>query len=455
MTFAARILLFDSEPSRSRGLADKLTEQGYHNMLAGTIEDVLAMTKNEHPDLVIVQAGLNGSGEPELHRTLRNIWRTSRTPAILIGAGGHRQKFLDQDEPPIAEFMSAEFPDAELVSHIASLMRLHTMHEELRRRATTAEEFGINPLEDISPPDGVNGARVLIVTNDSEQGWPIQAALDSFITVAGINNRASAMDALLDDSIDAAIIDAHEGDGASLELCSDIRNNTRLFNLPLVLIAERDDLDDPAGPYLSGVNDVVYRPFTAEDLRLRVALLIRQHRYRRAMQGVYRRVHDDMTTDRLTGLYGHGFLHAHLERQVAHAHRWRKNLSVGFFDVRNMSAINQNYGYVAGDRLLRQIGSVIGNLLRGEDLAARYAGEEFCVVQPDTAPEVSVFALQRIGGVVSNTEFAVPNVGQSIRLILSVGSTSIEPDDTVHSLLARARARSMSEHHDPLHAGTP
>ena len=455
MAFAARILLFGSEPSRSRGLADKLTEQGYHNMLAGTIEDVLAMAKNEHPDLVIIQASLNGSGGPELHRTLRNIWRTSRTPAILIGAGGHRQQFLDQDEPPIAEFMSAEFPDAELVSRIDSLMRLHTMHEELRRRATTAEEFGIKPLDDVSPPDAVNGARVLIVTNDSGQGRPIQAALDSFITVAGISNRASAMDALLDDSIDAAIIDAHEGDAASLELCSDIRNNTRLFNLPLVLIAERDNLDDPADPYLRGVNDVVYRPFTAEDLRLRVALLIRQHRYRRAMQAVYRRVHDDMTTDRLTGLYGHGFLHAHLERQVAHAHRWRRNLSVGFFDVRNMSAINQNYGYVAGDRLLRQIGSVIGNLLRGEDLAARYAGEEFCVVQPDTAPEESVFALQRIGGVVSNTEFAVPNVGQSIRLILSVGSTSIEPDDTVHSLLARARTRSMSERHDPMHAGTP
>ena len=329
-------------------------------------------------------------------------------------------------------------------------MRLHTMHEELRRRAATAEVFGIKPLDDISPPDGVNGARVLIITNDSEQGRPIQAALDSFITVAGVNDRASAMDALLDDSIDAAIIDAHEGDGASLDLCSDIRNNTRLFNLPLVLIAERDNLDDPAAPYLHGVNDVVYQPFTAEDLRLRVALLIRQHRYRRAMQAVYRRAHDDMTTDRLTGLYGHGFLHAHLERQVAHAHRWRKNLSVGFFDVRNMSAINQTHGYVAGDRILRQIGSVIGNLLRGEDLAARYAGEEFCVVQPDTAPEVSNFALQRIGGVVSNTEFTVPNVGQSIRLILSLGSTSIEPEDTVHSLLARARARArcMSHYHD-------
>lgn len=65
MAFAARILLFGSEPSRSRGLADKLTEQGYHNMLAGTIEDVLAMAKNEHPDLVIVQASLNGSGGPE------------------------------------------------------------------------------------------------------------------------------------------------------------------------------------------------------------------------------------------------------------------------------------------------------------------------------------------------------------------------------------------------------
>lgn len=110
MAFAARILLFDSESSRSGGLADKLKEQGYLNMLAGTIDDVLAMAQNEHPDLVIVRASLNGSGGQELHRTLQNIWRTSRTPAILIGAGGHRQQFLEQDEPPIAEFMSAEFP---------------------------------------------------------------------------------------------------------------------------------------------------------------------------------------------------------------------------------------------------------------------------------------------------------------------------------------------------------
>ena len=125
------------------------------------------------------------------------------------------------------------------------------------------------------------------------------------------------------------------------------------------------------------------------------------------------------------------------------AQRWEKNLSLGFFNVKNMKQVNEEFGYVAGDRLLRQMGALVGTLVRGEDVAARYSGEKFCVVQPETAEEVADFALQRIVGVIGNTDFALPNVETPVRARLAVGSASVRPGDTAGSLIARARDRCL------------
>ena len=223
-----------------------------------------------------------------------------------------------------------------------------------------------------------------------------------------------------------------------LTMCSDVRNNPRLFNLPILMVADADSFSDPSAPFRQGATDLLQRPVDATKLRAHLDMLIKQQRYRDRMQEVYRRSLDLETSDSLTGLYNFGFLHDYLGELISSAHRWQRPVSVGMFDVTGMDVINQRHGYAAGDRLLRQVGGLIGRMVRGEDLSARFGGEEFCVVMPETASDIGAQVLRRIANVVMMTEFGIVMDEAPITIGLKLGSTGLETGDTSETLLARA-----------------
>ncbi len=103
-----------------------------------------------------------------------------------------------------------------------------------------------------------------------------------------------------------------------------------------------------------------------------------------------------------------------------------------------MTGINQRFGYAAGDRLLRQAGGLIGRLVRGEDLTARYDGQQFCVVMPETPQDTAARVLRRIADVVGMTEFGVVMDAEPLGVALGLGCTGLAPRDTAESLIARA-----------------
>lgn len=154
----------------------------------------------------------------------------------------------------------------------------------------------------------------------------------------------------------------------------------------------------------------------------------------------YRKALHIATSDSLTGLYNHRFLHEHLASLIGEIERGNRDLSVAFFDVMDMAAVNRHHGSASGDHLLRQVGGLIGVPLRGEDLAARYGGEEFCVVMPATAPEQAEFAIRRIANVIASTEFALPQIEGPVCVKLAVGLACLETGETPEALIARAHS---------------
>lgn len=88
--------------------------------------------------------------------------------------------------------------------------------------------------------------------------------------------------------------------------------------------------------------------------------------------------------DGLTGLYNHQYFYTCLEREFSRATRYDLPLSCVLFDIDNFKAINDQFGHVKGDEVLRSLGQQIAGVFRDSDIVARYGGEEFAVILPNT-----------------------------------------------------------------------
>jgi len=122
-------------------------------------------------------------------------------------------------------------------------------------------------------------------------------------------------------------------------------------------------------------------------IQLRVAL-------RNAMRYVEAR--EQALRDGLTGLLNHAAFHERLQEEVARARRAHQPLTLILSDLDDFKAINDTYGHLEGDRLLRAFADLLRRHIRSSDIAARYGGEEFAIVLPGLGAEEAVRVAERI-----------------------------------------------------------
>ncbi len=102
------------------------------------------------------------------------------------------------------------------------------------------------------------------------------------------------------------------------------------------------------------------------------------------------------STDGLTGIHNHRYFWDRLEEEVARAERRGTFLSVAYFDLDELKRVNDSHGHLGGDAVLRTLGHLIGGHVRQEDVPARYGGDEFAIIMPDTPRDEAEKAVARL-----------------------------------------------------------
>jgi diguanylate cyclase (GGDEF)-like protein/PAS domain S-box-containing protein len=136
---------------------------------------------------------------------------------------------------------------------------------------------------------------------------------------------------------------------------------------------------------------------------------------------------EDASRDHLTGVYNRRFLSEVGEREFRRASRHGHPLSLILFDLDNFKRINDTYGHLAGDELLKKVAEACQKITREEDILARYGGDEFVILCLDTSREGACDLAERIRDEVEGT--VISYQGQVLEATASLGVTTLEDDD--------------------------
>ncbi|WP_342131409.1 sensor domain-containing diguanylate cyclase [Hydrogenophaga sp. OTU3427] len=149
------------------------------------------------------------------------------------------------------------------------------------------------------------------------------------------------------------------------------------------------------------------------------------------------------TTDALTGTRNRRHLMEQATREMARAQRYGRPLSCLLFDIDHFKRINDNHGHAAGDRMLVALCQTVQAMLRPADTLARFGGEEFVVLLPDTDAEHARQAAERLREQVEQTEVPVPGEASPLRLTISVGVATLSVLNADVDALFRAADAAM------------
>lgn len=140
--------------------------------------------------------------------------------------------------------------------------------------------------------------------------------------------------------------------------------------------------------------------------------------------------------DDLTNLYNRKYFIDIAEREIERALRYQHPISLLIADLDHFKQINDNFGHLAGDTVLKRLGAIINTSVRTVDTAARFGGEEFCLLLPETDLENASFVAEKIR---RNTETAaIEYDGERIQTTLSVGVAQLAPGESLEKLMNRA-----------------
>lgn len=241
---------------------------------------------------------------------------------------------------------------------------------------------------------------------------------------------------------DVCLIDSDMPDVSGLELCRRIRAAQKMSTY-LIFVAAKRDTEELIRGLECGADDCICKPCNDVELQVRVKAGMRIMAAQREILSTHAMLKSQAFRDGLTGLWNHTASLELLERELARAERVGTPLSICLVDVDCFKTVNDRFGHLVGDTMLREISSLVQSCVRRCDAVGRYGGDEFLVILPGAGIDAAMSVAERIRCLVVLA--AVPSTEEpSITVSLGVHQwqkreSPIEAINRAESALHRAK----------------
>lgn len=280
---------------------------------------------------------------------------------------------------------------------------------------------------------------ILVADSDKDRRKTIHVLLTSSTEylVKEVSSEESLLSSLAADTVHLVILNEKLGGEDLLSLVRKLKATQK--KLPVIVTADfRSKLGHEI--FSAGVDDCIFLPLRKEEFLFRITRSIRFYHLLTLQETLVREneeLWDRAITDRLTGLYNRQYFEEVFQGEFERTRRYRGQLGCIIFDIDLFKNVNDDYGHLVGDVVLREIGKLVRITLRRVDIAARFGGEEFVIIMPETSREGLLLVGERVRGLVQDHKFCkdVKELKKPMRQVtISLGAAHY-PDEEIRDAM--------------------
>jgi two-component system cell cycle response regulator len=239
------------------------------------------------------------------------------------------------------------------------------------------------------------------------------------------------------------------------ELCRRVRERQHPIYPYILLVTGKDDTQDVVRGLEAGADDYLSKPFDPTELRARLQvgrrILSLQHELIQAREELRFRANHDA----LTGILSRAAILTLLDRELQRGARAGTSTGILMMDVDHFKMVNDTYGHVSGDAVLKEVGHRINQAVRSYDFLGRYGGEEFLAVLSECCPTDLRTIAERVRSAVADTPICGGNTNLSVTISVGgVVTSNLAPGVDLLSAADRALYEAKANGRNRVELGT-